>query len=148
MEEWKVIPNYENYAVSSDGNIKSLRFKRLLKSSNSDSGYLYVNLVRNKIVKTHSVHKLVMENFGPEKPEENVVIDHIDGNKNNNSIKNLQWICIRHNTEKYYNNYDKKSKIVELFKQGYSSAQITDKVELHYSTVRQTILKFQSGLLP
>jgi len=89
-----------------------------------------------------------MENFGPEKPEENVVIDHIDGNKNNNSIKNLQWICIRHNTEKYYNNYDKKSKIVELFKQGYSSAQITDKVELHYSTVRQTILKFQSGLLP
>lgn len=141
MNNWKVIPGYENYAVSDAGEIKSLRFNRILKSSNSDSGYLYVNLVNNKINKTTAVHKLVMENFGPTKPEDNVVIDHIDGNKNNNNITNLQWMSIRHNTEKFYNNYDKKSEIVRLHKEGYSSKQITEKVGLHYSTVRQTILK-------
>jgi len=141
MEEWKVIPGYENYAISKNGDVKSLRFNRILKSSNSDSGYLYVNLVSNKINKTHAIHKLVIENFGPSKPEENVVIDHIDGNKNNNKIENLQWMSIRSNTEKYYNNYDKKSEIIRLHNEGYSSKEITEKVGLHYSTVRQTILK-------
>jgi len=141
MQEWKVIPGYDNYAISKDGEIKSLRFNRILKSSNSDSGYLYVNLVNNKINKTTAVHKLVMENFGDRKPGENFVIDHIDGNKNNNKIENLQWMSVRNNTEKYYNNYDKKSEILKLHKEGYTSKQITEKIGLHYSTVRQTILK-------
>jgi len=141
MEKWKVIPGYENYAISNIGNIKSLRFNRILKSSNSDSGYLYVNLISNKIVKTHAVHKLVIENFGSTPTEKNVVIDHIDGNKNNNKIENLQWMSVRDNTEKYYNNYDKKSEIIKLYNEGYTSKEITKKVGLHYSTVRQTILK-------
>jgi DNA-binding NarL/FixJ family response regulator len=144
MEDWKVIPGYENYAISKTGDVKSLRFNRILKSSNSDSGYLYVNLVFNKINKTHAVHKLVMENFGNTKPGENFVIDHIDGNKNNNKVENLQWMSVRSNTEKYYNNYDKKSEIIKLHNEGYSSKEITEKVGLHYSTVRQTILKSTS----
>ena len=66
--EWKTINGYPNYAINKDGDIKSLRYDRLLKSAKSDSGYMYVNLTNNRIIKTNSVHKLVMEHFGIEKP--------------------------------------------------------------------------------
>lgn len=141
MENWKTIPGYENYAISDAGTVKSLRFNRLLKPANSDSGYLYVNLVSNKITKSTAVHKLVIENFGPAKSEENCVVDHIDGNKNNNSIKNLQWVSFKENTLRYYDNSDKKAEILRLHKEGVSSKKITEQVGLHYSTVRQTILR-------
>lgn len=141
MEEWKIIAGYENYAVSNTGKIKSLRFGRILKLANSDSGYLYVNLVCNKIYKTHSVHRLVMESFGPPKPTESSIIDHVDIDKNNNIIDNLQWITVKENTEKYYNNYDKKIKILEMHDNGYSVKEIRETVGMSISTIHQTILK-------
>jgi DNA-binding NarL/FixJ family response regulator len=141
MENWKTIPGYENYAISDIGTVKSLRFNRFLKPANSDAGYLYVNLVSNKIIKSTAVHKLVIENFGTTKPTENCVVDHLDGNKNNNAIGNLQWVSIKENTLRYYNNSDKKSEILRLHKEGVSSKEITEQVGLHYSTVRQTILR-------
>jgi hypothetical protein len=139
--EWKIINGYPNYAVNKNGEIKSLRYNRILKSAKSDSGYTYVNLSNNKIIKTNSVHKLVMEHFGEEKHDDNLIIDHIDGCKSNNKIENLQWLSIKSNTEKFYNNFDKKIKIVELHKQNYSVKEICKLVEMSQHTVRQTILK-------
>jgi DNA-binding NarL/FixJ family response regulator len=141
MDYWKTIPGYENYAISTKGEVKSLRFNRLLKPANSDAGYLYVNLVNNKINKSTAVHKLVIENFGEGKPAENYVVDHLDGNKNNNAIENLQWVSVKENTLRYYNNSDKKAEILRLHNEGLTSKQITEKVGLHYSTIRQTILR-------
>ena len=145
MEEWKVIPGYENYAISKNGEVKSIRFNRILKSSNSDSGYLYINLVSNKINKTHSVHKLVIENFGNPKPDANFVIDHKDGNKNNNKIENLQWVSIKENTERGYNNYDQKTKIIELHKAGLTPKQIKEQVTMGLPAIYQLIHKFKAN---
>jgi len=142
MEEWKIISGYENYSVSNTGKIKSLRFNRLLKLSKNGDGYLNVNLIENKIIKTHMIHPLVMNNFGPKKPEGNYVIDHKDTSKDNNNINNLQWLTIGENTEKRFNNYDKKKEIVNLHKQGYSAKEIKDKIDLSMYTIYQTILKY------
>jgi len=139
--EWKIINGYPNYAINKNGEIKSLRYDRILKSAKSDSGYTYVNLSNNKIIKTNSVHKLVMEHFGKEKPDDNFIIDHIDGCKSNNKIENLQWLSIKSNTEKFYNNFDKKLKVIELHRQNYSVKEICKLVEMSQHTVRQTILK-------
>ncbi len=139
--EWKIINGYPNYAINKNGEIKSLRYDRILKSAKSDSGYTYVNLSNNKIIKTNSVHKLVMEHFGEEKPDDNFIIDHIDGCKSNNKIENLQWLSIKSNTEKFYNNFDKKLKVIELHRQNYSVKEICKLVEMSQHTVRQTILK-------
>lgn len=141
MENWKTIPGYENYAISDKGNVKSMRFDRILKPANSDAGYLYVNLVANKLTKSTAVHRLVIENFTSVKPDENYVVDHIDGNKNNNLVENLQWVSIKENTTRYYNNFDKKSEILRLHKEGLNYKAIQEKVGMSMHTVRQTILK-------
>ena len=116
-------------------------FYRTLKPANSDSGYAYVNLIHNKIKKTVAVHKIVMEHFGPTKPSPNYVIDHKDGDKNNNNIDNLEWVSIKENTTRYYGNQDKKLKVIELRKQGMTIQKIAAEVGLSTSTVQQTILQ-------
>jgi hypothetical protein len=100
--------------------------------------------VSNKIYKTHSVHRLVIESFGLPKLAENSIIDHIDTDKNNNDISNLQWITVKDNTEKYYNNYNKKIKILEMYNNGFSVKEIKAEVSMCVTTIHQTILKSKS----
>lgn len=139
--EWKIIQNYPDYAINSNGEIKSLRYGRLLKPSTNSSGYLYVNLINNRIKKTTSVHKLVMEHFGTVKPFDEMIIDHIDGNKTNNNIINLQWLSIKDNTEKFYGNSNKKTEAIKLYQQGKKLKEISEIVGLSYYVVRETVLK-------
>ena len=81
MEEWKTINGYPDYAISVGGQVKSLRFNRLLTPSLSNNSYLYVNLVENKRKKTTAIHRLVIDHFGPTCPDLKLVVDHKDGNK-------------------------------------------------------------------
>lgn len=99
MEEvWKDIPNYEgHYQASNLGRIKSLKRKgRILKQGISHNGYLSVVLSKNGKVKTYRVHRLICNTFIDNhfnKPE----INHIDGNKKNNKISNLEWCTCSEN---------------------------------------------------
>lgn len=141
METWKSIIGYPNYEVSSIGTVRSLRYGgRILKACPSNFGYLYVNLIHNKKVKSTAVHKLVMIHFGESQKNQDDIVDHIDGDKTNNRVDNLQWISIRDNTLKYYGNGDKKSKILELRKQGWTYQKISEAVGLCTSTVQQHIV--------
>ena len=140
--EWKTIEAWPLYAINVDGQVKNLKTGRILKGATNSSGYLYVNLVNGYKSKAHAVHRLVMQYFGPEQPE-NCIVDHIDGIKTNNTLSNLQWISIQHNTEKYYGNADKKKRVIELFKQNKSVKQICAEVQLGHCTVRKTIAEFQ-----
>jgi hypothetical protein len=106
MEIWKEIKNYEGlYKISSYGNVKSLITNKLLKKCNDGAGYLIVQLYRNKKSKCCRVHQLVFENFNSIKSTTLFVIDHIDNNKQNNKLDNLQIITNRYNSSK-----DKKNK--------------------------------------
>lgn len=117
-EIWKDIKGYENiYQVSSLGRVKSLdkqiirsngykqTFKsRLLKPALSNNNYLTVALCNNGKQKTHTVHRLVAETF-IENKNNYKCINHIDENKQNNRVDNLEW-C----TYKYNNCYNDKAK--------------------------------------
>lgn len=113
MEEiWKEVKNYEMYQVSNFGNVKSMERQswngksfytqpeRILKPS-SDGVYLKVSLCKNNKSKSIRVHQLVAQEF-LNKP--NIVgrieVDHIDGNKFNNNLYNLQYLSQRDNTIK------------------------------------------------
>jgi hypothetical protein len=141
MENWTPINNYPNYAVSKDGQIKSIRFDRILKPSFNDSGYGYVNLSNNGLHKSTAIHKIVIEHFKGSQPVENYVVDHKDGNKKNNHIDNLEWVSIKENTLRAYGNQDKKIKILELREQGYTLQQIANEVGMSLYTVQQTCKK-------
>lgn len=137
--EWKVINGYPDYAVSSEGQVKSLRFNRLLKMATNSSGYHYVNLIENKVRKTTAVHKLVIEHFGPNKPFQTAIVDHKDGIKLNNHISNLEWVGVKENTLRAYNNFDKKQKVKDLRAQGWTMQKIADHLGMSLGFVQATI---------
>lgn len=90
--EWRDIPGYEGlYQVSSDGQVKSQR--KLLKLQFSPSGYViaYLSVSGRKL--SCYVHRLVAIAFLPNESHLEIV-NHIDGNKHNNVVTNLEW-CTR-----------------------------------------------------
>lgn len=110
-EQWKDIIGYEEfYQISNLGNIRSkdryiylpqnksfvLRKGKNIKPNKVAYDYLQVTLYDGKTRKSKYVATLVMENFVGIKPH-NLVINHIDENKNNNSLENLEYITPKQN---------------------------------------------------
>lgn len=109
-EVWKDIEGYEGlYQVSTCGNVKSLpkirrngtgtyiQKERLLKPSNTSTGYKKVELCKDGKRKGFKVHRLVAIAFIPN-PDNKPEVNHIDGNKINNNIDNLEWVTSSENS--------------------------------------------------
>ena len=92
-EVWCLHPNYNLYLISNFGRIQSLRTNKILKPFVNKQGYNMVKIYDGGI-KTKSVHKLVMETFlNHFNNKHNMYeVNHMDGNKSNNSLKNLEWM--------------------------------------------------------
>ena len=89
QEEFKPIDGFvDRYAISSIGRIKNLRTNRILKTRILDNGLQRVNLFNGKIQKTFYVHRLVLKTFSDEKE---LNVKHLDGNKLNNQLDNLEY---------------------------------------------------------
>lgn len=109
-EVWKPIVGYEGlYEVSNYGRIKSLpncrrKTERLMSLDiNNQHGYVQVHLSKNGKSRTHRVHKIVMEAFTDYRSQgykSGYGIDHIDGDKTNNRLDNLQILSNADNVRK------------------------------------------------
>lgn len=109
-EIWKDVVGWEGlYIVSNLGNIRSLdrmvangRMGRLHKGKQRkpllNNGYLSINLIDKKTGKMtrNSVHRFVAEAFIPN-PDNKITVNHIDGNKLNNVVSNLEWATYKEN---------------------------------------------------
>ena len=97
-EVFKDIPNYNNYQISDLGNVKSLKRNIILKPSINSVGYYVVNLGKGNSKKIHQLMAIVFLNHKP--CGHKIVVDHIDNDKLNNSVDNLQTITHRENLKK------------------------------------------------
>lgn len=145
FEIWKDIEGYEGkYQISTFGRVKSMerksrnrcgsyvRKEKILKPINHRQGYLKVNINRNK---RDFIHRLVAKTFIPN-PLNKEQVNHIDDNKSNNFINNLEWVTNGENVKKAY----ETGRIKKLCGELNPSATLTlDKVKIIRS-------KFKSGL--
>lgn len=111
MEQWKSVPQYEGlYEVSEYGRVRSLDRvvncklgKRTIKGKilsqrTTPFGYKEVGLGNNGNAKTHKVHRLVALAFLTN-PESKLFVNHIDGNKVNNLLTNLEFVTASENSK-------------------------------------------------
>lgn len=98
MEE-RTVKDFEDYTINSDGQVFSIRSNKYLKPIVKHNGYLQVNLTKGKKRKACMIHQLVAEAFlnKPDNYGSVVVINHIDGNKQNNNVSNLEYITQQNN---------------------------------------------------
>jgi hypothetical protein len=110
IEEWKNIIGFDTqYEISNFGRVRSKnryvnitekkqRFykSKILKQTTQRNGYKCIGLHLNKYVKIFLIHRLVADMFILNK-EKKTQINHIDGNKNNNNVSNLEWCTCSEN---------------------------------------------------
>lgn len=99
-ELWKTIEGYPDYRISDRGRVISLKgdIPRFLNPATDTHGYLKVSLSENsKCDHNCRIHKLVAAAFIPN-PENKPEINHIDGNKTNNHVSNLEWVTRSENS--------------------------------------------------
>jgi len=92
------INGYPNYLIYPSGKVWSKVSKRYLKQSDNGIGYLVVVLYKDRIPKTHRIHRLLAEHF-IENPDNKSFVDHIDQNKTNNKLNNLRWVTKSENDQ-------------------------------------------------
>ena len=90
-EDWKDIEGFEDYTIDEKGNIYSKRKRKYLKQTINKFGYCKVTLQKDKYKKVFSVHRLVAQAFIPN-PKNKPQVNHIDSNRQNNNVKNLEWV--------------------------------------------------------
>lgn len=110
-EVWKDIPGYEGYYQASNfGRIRSVNryvrhysgqkqivFSRIIKSNSNGTGYLKVCVCKYNIIRTVYVHRLIASAF---LGESTLHVNHINHNRSDNRLTNLEYVTIRQNQSK------------------------------------------------
>jgi hypothetical protein len=124
-ETWVDIEGYEElYSISTLGRVKSLeryrqnhgrlqKVESKIKSTRKDKqGYVLLDLYKDNKPKTVRVHRIVAEAFIPN-PNNKETVNHIDGDKSNNNINNLEWASAKEQNEHFYKRNLKSKENIE-----------------------------------
>lgn len=147
------IVGYEDiYAITKKGEIWNLRRHEWRSTRLNPTGYWVINLSKEGHKKTYTVHRLVAQAFIPN-PGNMPIVNHLDGNKQNNDVKNLErttskgdilhsWklgLCKRRNGSPIL----KRSQVYlirELYKTGlYTFKELARKFDTSSSTISDTV---------
>lgn len=98
MEIWKTIESSPNYEISNIGVVRNIKTGNVLKVATNNYGYKLVCLSNKNKKQTKYIHRLVADAFiDTDLDTRTSVVNHIDGDKSNNTITNLEWATFRDN---------------------------------------------------
>ena len=140
----------DKYSINENGVIINDKTRRVLKQKVNKRGYAYVTISINGKLKDISIHRAVAETFIPN-PENKPQVNHIDGDKLNNNVNNLEWCSAKDNMKHavenklwdYAGTKNCKSKLSKesleeikaLNSQGFSSRKIADKFNVSKTAI-------------
>ena len=152
---------FEDYYISSLGRLYSVKLDKILSGSITTKGYIMDKFTErdeynNKITTSCTRHKMVLYSFGIYPYDNCNQIDHINGDKTDNSINNLEWVDCKTNVNRSWENglhvNDKRSceyshnvkykredieKACELKIQGYKNAEISRLLNISLDTLHK-----------
>lgn len=169
QEVWKDIKGYEGYyQVSNLGRVKSLdrnihysngytrrHFGKMMRP-HLNKGYLSVKLKKNTKAAHGKIHRLVAQSFIPQISLSKDQVNHIDGNKLNNRVDNLEWCTLQENHkhagqlnlrpvgEKAGRAKLKRSQVIEVlneYKKGEKRSEIAKKLGVSWSCINRIVQK-------
>lgn len=99
----KIITDCPNYTITTEGVVTNITSGVIKKTTLNASGYLYIDLSNKGIKKTISLHRLLATHF-IDNPYNKRTVNHLDGNKLNNNLSNLEWATDSENIQHAYDN--------------------------------------------
>lgn len=120
-EVWVPLSEFVNYDISNYGRIRNKNTLKLKKTPLDNNGYPHTNLWKDGKGKTFQVHRLEYAAFFPEEDLDGYVINHIDGNKENNMLSNLEKVTYQENNkhaEYIIQTHSCSTKVIMLDKDG------------------------------
>ena len=106
----KLINGYLNHYIYDTGEVYNDFTHKMLEGSVGENGYKYYRLSKDNKKTMFYAHRLVAEYFIPN-PKNLEVVNHIDGNKLNNNVDNLEWVSYSENIEKWHENKKERNRI-------------------------------------
>ena len=97
-------PEFSNYAASKDGDVINVKKNKIMSMFKNNCGYLYFGIYNKNLqkTKTNYQHRFVFEVFNGKIPS-HLEIDHLNNDKTDNRVKNLQLLTRQQNIEKSKN---------------------------------------------
>ena len=132
---WCEIPNFEDYKISTDGIIIN-KHGKIKSTCINNAGYLTVTLFKNSKIYCKLVHRLVAETYIPN-PNNYSDVDHINGNKLQNNVENLQWMTHWDNFHKWWYNLSEEEKQLKTQKQNLKLKETLSKRVFNYKPKRE-----------
>ena len=130
-KQWVDIKGYEGlYQISSEGEVLNVPRQKIKKPRLDKDGYFLIDLSKNNQATTFRLNRLVAKHFldCPINMDE-LAVDHIDGNKQNNHVDNLQWLTLQENNcKRDLSNI--QTKIVQVDKK-------TGEILQHFNSIRE-----------
>lgn len=96
LENFVKIDGFEKYEVSNLGKVRNTKSGKIIKPYLNKSGYLRVGLYEHNKRKNLFLHRIVATAF-IDNPEGKPCVNHIDENKANNDLSNLEWCTVKEN---------------------------------------------------
>ena len=104
MNNWYPIKGWEGlYEINKNGEVRNTKNKNTIVGDINNCGYYRVSLYNQGQSKRYFRHRLVAEQF-LDKPEGKDFVNHIDGDKSNNSLENLEWVSQSENEKHAFEN--------------------------------------------
>lgn len=119
-EIWTPIRDFENlYEISNYGRVKTIKTNKIRDGYFSNCGYKVIGLSKKSKQYVKLIHRLVIDNFIGTN-DKTLTVNHIDHNKDNNNLSNLEYMKLEDNIKEAWNSgiYDKHVKNLKEMMKG------------------------------